>query len=137
MMVGISKNYIEIHDKDGVRTIDMTPVNEYLRIIRNSITSDGIHERRLSKNTSRLMEIYKELSGEQREYSNSNLLGILGEKTDILQRIYDKPDEFYKRIVEFRKIKDMADDVLKDIGLNEHDLECKRTSQVNFYNKKS
>ena len=109
---------IEIHDENGIRTIDMTPVNEYLRIIKNSTTEEGIHKRRLMENTSKLLELTKEMNKEQLEYLVSSLTGTIGKNADLVQGIYDDPEKFYKQMSEYKELIKKADKTYKEMRLD-------------------
>ena len=114
--VGFNGKSIIYVNREGeiVKEIDLTSVHGIMRNLENLLKKrENCSDRSHVKYVVEALKKIKKLKKEQLEYLITDLFGMIIEYSDMLQKIYDNPEEECKRIAEYRglikKVEEIAD----------------------------
>ncbi len=109
------KTLVQIRDKEKiVEEIDLTPVEE----IRNKFEKilkerEDFSDRSPARYSVEIMEKIKTLNKSQLEYLTNNLTELVVKYADLLQLIYDNPEEQCEKIKGYKEIFQKAKEITK------------------------
>ena len=90
---------------DGTtKEIDLTPVNEITNNLENILKKrENFSDRSHIAYSVEIMKKMRGLDKDQLEYLANNFVGLITRYADMLQRVYDSPEEECKKIKEYKE----------------------------------